>query len=74
MNKVRRKNINDAVKRIEEQLELLRGYQLEEEMSFDSLTEGLQCTARGEEMEECIDILDTNIGDIENALEEIKEI
>lgn len=74
MNKVRRKNIQNAALKIEEQLDLLREYLAEEEDSFDSLSEGLQQTMRGEEMEECIEILDENIDAIDDALDNLRDI
>lgn len=74
MNKVRRKNIQNAALKIEEQLDLLREYLAEEEDAFDSLSEGLQQTMRGEEMEECIEILDENIDAIDDALDNLRDI
>lgn len=74
MNKVRRKNIQNAALKIEEQLNLLREYLAEEEDAFDSLSEGLQQTMRGEEMEECIEILDENIDAINDALDNLRDI
>ncbi len=74
MNKVRRKNIKDAVLKIEENLKLLDLCLYEEENAFDSLSEGLQQTMRGEEMEECIDLLSDNIDKIRDSLDELKEI
>lgn len=74
MNKTRRKNIKDAVLKIEENLKLLDLCLYEEENAFDSLSEGLQQTMRGEEMEECIDLLSDNIDKIRDSLDELKEI
>lgn len=74
MNKERRNKINKAVKIIETQLDELRNCLLDEEMAFDSLSEGLQQTARGEEMEECIEILEETIDKIEESCEELKDI
>jgi len=74
MNKVRRKKIKDAISKIEEQLILLDLCLCEEECAFDSLSEGLQQTGRGEEMEECIDLLNDNIDKIRDSLDELKEI
>lgn len=74
MNKTRRKKIKDAVLKIEEQLMSLDLCLCEEECAFDSLSEGLQQTMRGEEMEECIDLLSDNIDKIRDSLDELKEI
>ena len=74
MNKTRRKKIKDAVLKIEEQLMSLDLCLCEEENAFDSLSEGLQQTMRGEEMEECIDLLSDNIDKIRDSLDELKEI
>lgn len=44
----------------------------EEEYAFDSLSEGLQCTARGEAMEEAIDELNGAIDEIDSVIEILK--
>lgn len=40
----------------------------EEEYAFDSLSEGLQCTARGEAMEEAIDELNGAVDEIDSVI------
>lgn len=44
----------------------------EEEYAFDSLSEGLQCTARGEAMEEAIDELNGAVDEIDSVIEILK--
>ena len=44
----------------------------DEEYAFDSLSEGLQCTARGESMEEAIDELNGAIDEIDSIIEILK--
>ena len=51
---------------------------MEEENSFDNLSEGLQCTMRGQAMEEAIDNLEEAIScleddDIETAIEYLED-
>lgn len=45
-----------------------------EEQKFDNLSEGLQCTCRGEALQESADSLNMLSDDIENLLDSIDEI
>ncbi len=74
MNKKRREwlgNVIDALELQKEQLEEIRD---EEQDCYDSLTENLQCTERGEMMEENVDDLDSAISDLEDVISSIQEI
>lgn len=67
MNKVRRKEIARAIELMEQAREILEAVRDEEQEAFDNMPEGLQCSERGETMEEyiytieeCLDALDTD--------------
>lgn len=58
MNKQRRKEIAHAIALIEEAREILETTKDEEQEAFDNLPESLQCSERGETMEEYIGTID----------------
>ena len=69
MNKIRRKNINTLIERLEElrsDAELILD---EEQEAFDNLPESLQEAERGELMQESIEALEEAISSLEEALE-----
>ena len=73
MNKEKRKELNEITNKLEDykfQLELIMD---SEQMSFDSLNEGLQSTMRGRAMEEAIDQIDEAISLIDDAIEHIRD-
>lgn len=74
MNNKRRQLIKNAIELIEKGKNILQQVLDDEEMAFDNLSEGLQQTMRGEEMQENIDILNDVIEGIDNALEEMDNI
>ena len=74
MNKQRKKRIAEAVELISQAKDLLEIIGEEEEAAFDNLPEGLQESARGEQMEanadamaEAYDYLDEAIDALEDA-------
>jgi hypothetical protein len=67
MNKRRRKEINKAMERIEELTWFLTALAEEEQEAIDNLPESLQCTDRGDAMNE-------NIMDLEGASSELDDI
>lgn len=70
MNKQRRMLIKEAEQLLNKVKNIIDDVLLEEESAFDNLSEGLQCTARGGEMEENIDILN----DITDKLDDITDL
>lgn len=73
MNKQRRKMIADVIERIQatkNDLEIIRD---EEQDAFDNMPEGLQCSFRGETMEEAIDQMDNAIESLEEAIDDLQE-
>lgn len=71
MNNERRARIKTAHKMIKDALQILESVKDDEEDAFDNLSEGLQQTMRGEQMEENVDTLDGVIETIEDALGEL---
>ena len=72
MNNARRKQIADAVQRIEEAKTLLEIVRDEEQDAFDNLPEGIQSSERGQKMEAAIASMDDAINDIENIVGDLK--
>ena len=64
MNKERRKLIKKANQLLLEAKDIIEDVLNDEENAFDNLSEGLQCTMRGEQME-------NNIGEMEDAINNI---
>lgn len=73
MNKVRRNKINQLIEKLTENKKELEIITSEEEESFDNMTEGLQATMRGMNMEDAIDNLNTAIECIEEAIDYMRE-
>lgn len=74
MNKARRKQLEAVVEILTAQMEELERIKDDEQEAFDNLPEGIQCTERGETMEENIDELDSIITDLENVIDCINAI
>lgn len=73
MNKVRRNKINQLIEKLTDNKKELEIITSEEEESFDNMTEGLQATMRGMNMEDAIDNLNTAIECIEEAIDYMRE-
>ncbi len=74
MNNSRRKQIADALSKIETAYDLLCEVKDEEEMAYENLPESLQSSERGDSMQENIDNLDEAIqglDDVKSTLENI---
>lgn len=72
MNKLRRKEIAKAIELLERAREILEQVKDEEQDAFDNLPEGIQCSERGETMEDCIYTLEEFIDSLDTeSLQEI---
>lgn len=72
MNKARRKEIARAIELMDEAREILEAVMEEEQEAFDNMPESLQCSERGEAMEEYISTLEEFTYNLEtDALQEI---
>ena len=67
MNNKRRKQLDNAKKYINLAIEIIEDVMDEEDFAFNNLSEGLQQTMRGEQMEE-------NVSEMEECLESLNEI
>lgn len=74
MNNNRRKQISKAKLLLNDALNILEDVYNEEENSYENLSEGLQCTMRGEQMENNISELEEIIDYINDSLENIDNI
>lgn len=75
MNKARRKRIQEVIDKIEKIKDEIYDIQLEEEIAFDNMPEGLQSSERGEISEEAIEFLDSahdGLGDVLDSLNSIE--
>ncbi len=72
MNKARRKEIERAIELIEQAREILEVVMDEEQEAFDNLPESLQCSERGETMEEYIGVIEEMIDNLDT--DELQEI
>lgn len=67
MNKARRKQIVKAKNYLNEAADIIQDVLNDEDMAYNNLSEGLQCTTRGEQME-------SNIDDLEEIIDNLMEI
>lgn len=74
MNKDRRRRIARAIALMDQAREILEDVSREELEAFDNMPENLQCSERGEQMEEYIDTIDEAIDNLDTMyLQEIVE-
>lgn len=74
MNKLRRKQIQEALSLIEKAYALLTNAKDEEEIAFENLPESLQESERGTAMQDNVDYLDTAVTGLEEAKEALENI
>ena len=67
MNKARRKRLKEAFDKCTEILEILEEVKQEEEEAYENLPDGIRDGDRGEEMQECIEMIEEAAGYIEDA-------
>lgn len=65
MNKLRRKQIADAIDLIEQAMEILEQVRDDEQEAFDNMPENLQGSERGEVMEEYIYTLESFLDELD---------
>jgi hypothetical protein len=74
MNKERRTKIGNIIKKLDAVLSDLKEVLFEEEMVFDNMPENLQCSMRGEESEEAIDLMNEAVESLQNACDNLDSI
>lgn len=73
MNKQRRaeiRNIIDSLNEIKTQLDSVA---YDEQFAFDNLTEGLQCSMRGEKIEECVETLSEAVDGLDDIISNLED-
>ena len=73
MNNTRRKSIQKIYDRLEELMQDIEALQEEEQDAFDNMPENLQCSERGEAMEEAIESLESAANSVQEALDCLEE-
>lgn len=74
MNNQRRIKLNEGIKKLNEAQDIFQDVLSDESFSFESLSEGLQQTMRGEQMEENVNILEETVDKISDILEDLNTI
>lgn len=71
MNRLRRQNIKELTEQLNYNLEKLNMIKDEEEDAYNNMPENLQCSIRGEDSENAIDILSDCIDQLENIIDDL---
>lgn len=74
MNKARRKELKKAIDALYEAHRIIEECMEEETEALENLPESIQDSERGEAMEDCITAMESAIGGVEDALDEITNI
>lgn len=73
MNNQRRKELRKAMELLSEARGIIESVRDEEQEAFDNLPEGIQCSSRGESMEEMISSMECAISSLEDAEYDIED-
>lgn len=73
MNAKRRKELERLIDEMDGLIAGLEELRDQEQEAFDNLPESLQCSEKGEKMEEVINYLDDAISGLEDTIENIKQ-
>ena len=73
MNKYRREELLDVAQLLDEAIDRLNEIRDDEQDSFDSLPEGLQCSSRGEAMEDAMATMDEWEDEIDSIRSKIED-
>lgn len=74
MNKARRGKMKEVIKLLDQANSILEDIRDDEEFAFDNLSEGLQQTMRGEQMEENVDVMNEAIDKINEAIDDLNGV
>lgn len=74
MNKIRRNQLNEAMKLLYQAQEIIEACKDEEEDAFDNLPESIQSSERGETMEDYITYMEDALGSIADAIDSADEV
>ncbi len=73
MNNQKRKELNKAIELLEQAQSIVESVLEDEDFGFNNLTDGLQQTIRGQEMEAAIDNMNEALDSIDEAIGAIEE-
>lgn len=73
MNKNRKSRFDDVTSLLENAKDELSDIQAEEQDAYDSLSEGLQASERGDAMLEWVDFIDEVMSDIDQVIDKIEQ-
>lgn len=74
MNKERRKELDKAIKLLEEAQLVIDGVRCDEADAYDSLPEGIQDSEKGERLLDNVDALDSCYDDIQSVIDDISDV
>lgn len=74
MNKTDRAELQKAVKLIEQAKTIVEAVGEQEQEKFDTLTEGLQASERGQKFEEAASVLEGAVSSLDDAVSEIEGV
>lgn len=74
MNNVRRKELRSIIKEIETVKTRLDSVLSDEQDAFDNLPEGLQCSMRGEDIEEAIDAMESACDSLDEVIDGLSDL
>jgi len=74
MNKARRKELEKALKMLEDAKEIIGFVQEEEQEAFDNMNEGLQQTETGQTIEQKASELEEAASSLEDIVESLEEV
>ncbi len=74
MNNARRLQISKAKMLLKSSIDILNAVSNEEQDSFDNLSEGLQQTRRGEQMEYNVDCIQEAVDKIQESIDSLDEV
>ncbi len=72
MNPVKRARLKDVITHLENLNEIISEIRDEEQEAFDALSDSLQSSPNGLEMEEAIDVLDPIVDNLEEAISNLE--
>ena len=74
MNKIRRKTLEQISAKLDEARCMLEEVMTDEQDAFDNMHENLQCSERGEQMEEYIYNMEEGVSNLEELVSTLEEI
>lgn len=74
MNKQRRNEIQDILSELQSIKTRLELVQMNEEMAFNNMPENLQYSMRGEESQEAIDVMNSAVESLDEAISQLEDI